>query len=203
VSYPPPGSPRLILASASPRRQDLLKEAGYAFVIHPANVDEDNFPSHLTPTQLAEYLANKKAHALAKDFPHDVILAADTVVALGSQQLGKPTDASHARQMLSTLSGTTHHVITGVAVLRPADNFHRSLTVTSTVQMRKLTPAEIDAYVATHQWQGKAGGYGIQDHDPFVTNMGGSLTNIVGLPIDETADLLRAAGISPIDVTNA
>lgn len=198
MAYPPPTHPRLILASASPRRQSLLREAGYVFVIHPANVDEDNYPPHLSPAALADHLANAKADAVAAEYPNDVTLGSDTVVALGSQILGKPADAAHARQMLATLSGTTHQVITGVAVRHPAKNLTRSLTVTSTVRMRPLTDAEIEAYVAGGQWQGKAGGYGIQDDDPFVTNMGGSLTNIVGLPMEATRDLLSAAGIFPV-----
>ena len=198
MAYPPPHHPRLILASASPRRQSLLREAGYAFVIHPADLNEDDVPANLSPAQIAEYLANAKATAVAKGFPNDVTLGSDTVVALGSQLLGKPADAVHARQMLGTLAGTIHHVTTGVAVFYPARQFRRSLTVTSTVQMRPLTVSEIDAYVASGQWAGKAGGYGIQDDDPFVTNMGGSLTNIVGLPMEATRELLSAAGIFPV-----
>ena len=189
------GSKRLILASASPRRQSLLREAGYAFAIHPANVDEENHPPGLAPERLAEYLAVAKAEAIAKDHPGDVTLGADTVVALGDVLLGKPVDEIDARQMLSKLSGTTHRVMTGVAVIFPAAGFHRSLAITSTVRMRELSIDEIDRYVAGRQWEGKAGGYGIQDQDPFVTNMGGSLTNIVGLPMEATRELLSAAGI--------
>jgi septum formation protein len=99
--------------------------------------------------------------------------------------------------MLALLSGTTHRVITGVAIVRPAAQLQRSLTIISTVQMRALAATEIDRYVAGGQWRGKAGGYGIQDHDPFVTNMGGSLTNIVGLPMEAATELLSAAGIFP------
>jgi septum formation protein len=189
--------PRLILASASPRRQSLLREAGYAFVLHAANLDEDRYPPGLTPAQLAEYLAVAKADAVAALYPRDVTIGADTVVALGDQLLGKPTDPADARRMLARLSGTTHQVITGVAVVGPAVRFHRSLAVTSTVRMRALSPAEIDAYVAGGQWEGKAGGYGIQDPDPFVTHLGGSLTNIVGLPMEAAGELLAAAGIVP------
>ena len=188
---------RLILASASPRRQSLLREAGYAFIIHAANIDEENCPAGMTPAQLAEYLAVAKANAVAEKHPEDVTIGSDTVVALGDQLLGKPTDPDDARRMLSRLSGTTHRVITGVAVVHPATNFRRSLAVTSTVQMRALSPDEIDAYVAGGQWEGKAGGYGIQDRDPFVTNMGGSLTNIVGLPMEAAGELLGGAGIWP------
>ena len=192
-----PEFPRLILASASPRRQSLLREAGYSFVIHPADIDEENYPSGLTPAQLAEFLANAKADAVASVYPNDVTIGSDTIVALGEQLLGKPVDAIHARQMLSQLSGTTHIVITGVAVVQPGISFRASSAVTSTVQMRPLTDDEIERYVAGGEWQGKAGGYGIQDNDPFVTNLGGSLTNIVGLPMEAATKLLSAAGISP------
>ena len=186
--------PRLILASASPRRQSLLREAGYDFHIHPADLDEDNVPPGLSPEALAEHLALAKADAVSVHYPEDVTLGSDTVVALGTELLGKPLTPADARKMLGKLSGTTHRVITGVAVVHPAAMFRRSLTVTSTVHMRSLSPAEIDAYVAGGQWEGKAGGYGIQDQDPFVTNLGGSLTNIVGLPMEATAELLALAG---------
>ena len=192
-----PEFPRLILASASPRRQSLLREAGYSFLIHPADIDEENYPRGLSPAQLAEFLANAKADAVASVYPNDVTIGSDTIVALGEQLLGKPVDAIHARQMLSQLSGTTHIVITGVAVVQPGISFRASSAVTSTVQMRPLTDDEIERYVAGGEWQGKAGGYGIQDNDPFVTNLGGSLTNIVGLPMEAATKLLSAAGISP------
>ena len=187
--------PRLILASGSPRRQELLREAGYAFEVRPADVDESAHPLGLTPAGLAEFLAAEKARAVASRFPDDVVLAADTVVALGDEAVNKPQDAAHARRMLAALSGTTHAVVTAVAVTRAAAGFDRRVTITSTVHMRPLTPREVDDYVATGQWQGKAGGYGIQDPDPFVTRITGSLTNIVGLPMDETRELLREAGV--------
>ena len=190
-------SPTLILASASPRRQSLLRDAGFDITIHPADIDEESYPPNLTPPQIAEYLATAKAALISKQHPGDVTIGSDTVVYLGAQLLGKPTDSIHAREMLSTLSGSTHRVVSGVAVIRPATGFQRVVSVESTVQMRRLTPDEIDRYVAGGQWQGKAGGYGIQDDDPFVTNMAGSLTNIVGLPMEATIELLSAAGIFP------
>ena len=192
----PVASPRLILASASPRRQQLLREAGYDFVIHPADVNEDDHPPML-PADLAEYLASRKAQAVGPRFPGDVVLGADTVVAFGDTVLGKPRDAADARRMLQLLSGTTHVVITGVAVVRAAANYFTASRVMSAVHMRDLSPAEIDRYVAGGQWEGKAGGYGIQDDDPFVTRMSGCHTNIVGLPMREATRLLAQAGITP------
>jgi septum formation protein len=187
----------LVLASASPRRRQLLRDAGYPFVIHPADIDEDDYPPRILPADLAEYLAAQKANAVAKRYPNDVVLAADTVVAFGDRPLGKPADAADACRMLELLAGTTHIVITGVAVARAAANYSARSRVLSAVRMRQLTADEIARYVAGNQWQGKAGGYGIQDQDPFVTRVTGCHTNIVGLPMTETRRLLADAGITP------
>jgi septum formation protein len=189
-------SPRLILASASPRRQQLLREAGYDFRVRPANINEDDHPPML-PADLAEFLASQKAQAIARQHPDDVVLGADTVVAFGDTIVGKPADAADARRMLQLLAGTTHVVITGVAVVRAASAFFTCSRVMSAVHMRDLSPNEIERYVAGGQWEGKAGGYGIQDDDPFVTRMSGCHTNIVGLPVPETQRLLSQAGIFP------
>ena len=188
---------RLILASASPRRSELLREAGFHPVIHPSDIDESIYPPDLMPAALAEFLATAKAKAVAQFYPSDFTLAADTLVVLDLQIVGKPRDAGHAREMLTMLSGSVHQVISGVALVGPQRKFQKVMSVTSTVQMRALSVAEIDQYVLGKQWEGKAGGYGIQDNDPFVTKMSGSLSNIVGLPISEVIDLLASAGIYP------
>lgn len=190
-------TPRLILASASPRRRELLADAGYDFEVHPADIDEDDYPPQMLPADVARFLALSKAEAIAPRFPSDVILAADTVVAFGDVVLGKPADADHARKMLTTLSGTTHIVISGVAVMYAPKKLIRSLRVMSAVRMRPLTQREIDLYVFSNEWQGKAGGYGIQDDDPFVERMSGSHSNIVGLPMEVTVEMLTEAGIVP------
>lgn len=189
--------PRLILASASPRRQQLLTEAGYAFTVYPASIDESDVPPVLSPGDVAEYLAQRKAEVVAARFPDDVVLAADTVVAYADTMLGKPTDADDARRMLRLLGGTVHSVITGVAVAHASAHVFRHARVLSAVHMRALTDAEIDRYVESLDWQGKAGGYGIQDPDPFVTRTSGCHANIVGLPMTTTTALLRDAGITP------
>jgi septum formation protein len=206
----PDASPshHLVVASASPRRQALLREAHYTFVIDPADIDEDDVPTGLLPAELAEHLAVEKARVVAARRPEDVVLAADTVVAHGTTPLGKPADADDARRMLKLLAGSTHHVITGVAVVRRASGFERRARVTSAVRMRELTDAEVERYVASRQWEGKAGGYGLQDaagfptddptKDPFVVTASGSATNIVGLPMDETRALLGQAGVTPL-----
>ncbi len=173
----------------------MLREAGYRFDVRPADIDEAAYPPGLTAGELVTYLAGQKAQAVAISFAGDVVLAADTVVALAGEILGKPGDRNDARQMLRRLSGTTHSVLTGVTVVRPSIGFSRSRLVESSVRMRPLSPNDIDAYLDTNNWQGKAGSYGIQDQDPFVTRITGSLTNIVGLPMEETSELLAAAGI--------
>ncbi len=186
---------RLILASASPRRAELLREAGFDPVIHAADVDEKTLAPGLSPEQTALLLAQAKAEAVARLFPDDLTLGADTVVQLAGQSLGKPGNAQEAQQMLARLSGTTHQVITGLCLLCPARNLRRQQSVVSTVRMRPLSPAEIQAYAAGGLWRGKAGGYGLQDPDPFVLCTAGSPSNIVGLPMEATIQMLAEAGI--------
>jgi septum formation protein len=190
-------SGRLILASASPRRQELLRGAGYEFVVYPAEINEQVFPPNLPPIELAQHLSIVKARAVAARFPADLVLAADTIVVFGDKPLGKPADADDARRMLTLLSGTTHIVITGVTLACRQSDLEQTRTAMSAVRMRWLSTREIEAYVASNQWQGKAGGYGIQDQDPFVTRIAGSHSNIVGLPMEVTAEMLAGVGIVP------
>jgi len=187
---------RLVLASASPRRQQLLRQAGYEFAVFPANIDEDSYPT-LLPIELARHLSFEKAKAVAARFPNDVVLAADTVVAFGDRALSKPEDAEDARRMLTLLSGTTHIVITGVTLMQKESEVQQTRAVMSAVRMRPLTPQEIDGYIAGNQWEGKAGGYGIQDDDPFVIKMSGSQSNIVGLPMEVVEKMLSEVNVLP------
>ena len=190
-------SPPLILASRSPRRVELLREAGFDFEAVPADIDEEQYPPDLEPEEVAEFLARGKATVIAEQQPAAVVLGADTVVSLGDALLGKPEDADHARWMLGQLAGSTHTVVTGVCVLQPGVSpaiAHR----VSTVAMRPLEPAEIDLYIASGDWRGKAGGYGIQDRETVVTRIEGSLTNIVGLPMELVLPMLAAAGVMPV-----
>lgn len=201
-------TPRLYLASRSPQRQKLLRDAGFAFEIDPADVDEEDYPRGMLPSAVVVQLAKVKLKAVSDRHPDDVVLAADTVVAFGDQILGKPLDAEHARQMLRLLAGTTHLAITGVAVGRVVTGFQRAERIMSAIRMRPLSEKEIQDYVETGAWQGKAGGYGIQDADfhagilpagtqPFVQRIAGCHTNIVGLPMKLSAKLLEAAGVFP------
>jgi septum formation protein len=190
-------SPRLVLASRSPRRQELLREAGYQFDIDPADVDEESYPPSMLPADVALELARSKANKVSEAHQEDVVLGADTVVAFGDKVIGKPRDKQDARRILFLLAGTTHIVITGVAVVRRATGFFRNARVMSAVRMRPLTAGDVDKYIATGDWQGKAGAYGIQDKDPFVERISGDHTNIVGLPMKKTKELLSAAGVEP------
>jgi septum formation protein len=188
---------RFILASRSPRRVELLNDAGFVFDTVPADIDEETYPQTHTPVEVAEFLARAKAEAVAQLHPDHVVLGADTVVAHGSAILGKPEDSQHARWMLGQLSGSVHEVASAVCLVHKATDRVEVRHTVSTVSMRPLEAAEIEMYVASGDWRGKAGGYGIQDRDPFVTNMGGSLTNIVGLPMELTVPLLASFGILP------
>lgn len=198
-SIAPENAPgKLFLASASPRRQKLLTDAGYVFEVDAADIDENAYPLALTPPQIAEHLAKEKARVVAGRHPNGVVLAADTVVTFGDRVLGKPLDEADALRMLALLSGTTHIVITGVAVVREGGVIIRSSRVMTAVRMRMLRPPELSSYIATGDWRGKAGGYGIQDRDPFVTRISGSQTNVVGLPMKLTRQMLGEAGIVPM-----
>lgn len=180
---------RLVLASRSPQRVKLMRDAGYDFDTDPADIDEEAYPRDLSPEQIARWLAHQKAARVLSRHPQDMILAADTVVALGEHLLGKPEDEPHADRMLRQLSGSTHEVSTGIALLCPVRRIEIVDHVTSHVQMRRLTDTEIARYVASGDWRGKAGGYGIQDNDPFVTCMQGSVTNVIGLPMERVMEL--------------
>lgn len=182
----------LILGSGSPRRRDLLAQIGVnPDDIRPPDIDETPRKTEL-PRPYCARMAREKAQAVSAA-PEDVVLCADTTVALGRRILGKPEDADEARAFLNMLSGRRHRVITAVAVRLGEKLWTRE--VQSQVKMKPLSALEIDAYLATGDWQGKAGGYGIQGPaGAFIPWISGSFTGIVGLPLTETANLLRAAG---------
>ena len=182
--------PRLVLASQSPRRRELLEQLGVALEVRPAHADESVHPGEAAPDYVLR-VARDKARTVAGDF----VLAADTAVVLRGEVLGKPRDAADARRMLSALSGTAHEVLTGVCVRRAAVRIEASAVVSSTVRFAKLSPAQIAWYVETREPLDKAGAYAIQGAGgAFVLGVEGSVSNVVGLPLAETADLLRRAG---------
>lgn len=183
---------RLILGSASPRRRELLAQIGVvADDIRPPEIDETPARGEL-PRPYAQRLAREKALAVAAG-PDEIVLSADTTVALGRRIYGKPADAGEAAAFLFALSGRRHRVVTAVAV-RLGDRLWQRDSV-SVVRMKPLGNAEVNAYIASGDWQGKAGGYSIQGPaGAFIPWISGSYTGIVGLPLAETAGLLQAAG---------
>ena len=182
----------LILASGSPRRIELLAQIGVApAAIDPAGVDEAPQPGE-RPEALAARLAEAKARAVAVRHPGAHVLGADTVVACGRRILPKAAHEAEVRACLRLLSGRRHRVISGLCVVAP-DASARRRVVTSVVAFKRLTAAEIEAYVQSGEWQGKAGGYAIQGRAAaFVRFLSGSYSNVVGLPLFETAGLLAA-----------
>ena len=187
-------SKQLILGSGSPRRRELLAVLG----LHPADVrapDVDETPQKgELPRSYCNRITAAKAAALPVD-TDEVILCADTTVALGRRIMGKPSDQDEARAFLQRLSGRRHKVITAVAV-KTAERIWQK-DVVSTVQMKRLSPQELEGYLATGDWQGKAGAYGIQGPaGAFISWISGSYPAIMGLPLPETAHLLQAAGLN-------
>ena len=183
----------LVLASASPRRLQLLSSLGLLLEVAPVDIDETPAPGE-EPAALALRLAEAKAALAATRHPGRLVVAADTVVALGGETLGKPKDAREAQAMLQRLSGARHEVFTAVAARR--DRQAASRLSRSEVDFRVLGPAEIEAYVATGEPMDKAGAYGIQGVAAvFVSRLCGSYSGVVGIPLHDTAELLRDFGI--------
>ncbi len=187
----------ITLASQSPRRAMILRDAGIEFqVIVPQFEEPDHAEWRFGPEEFAESASYYKARDVAEERPYDVILAADTVVAMDGELFGKPRDEADARRILSRLAGSTHQVITGVTLFEPTASRRLICHDVTQVRMRRLSDDELNAYLATRQWEGKAGAYGIQDeHDPFVEAIEGSFTNVVGLPIELVRDMLTTFGI--------
>jgi len=189
--------PRLILASESPRRRALLAEAGYAFDAVSPDVDE-SAPQGAAPEQIALELACRKARAVAGRNPRGVVLGADTVVALNGATLGKPAGRADAIAMLGRLAGSRHAVLTGVCVLDAATGREQAECVRTWVTMKPMSLDEITAYVDSGEAYGKAGSYAIQETaDRYVERVEGSFSNVVGLPIERTAEILAAFGVEP------
>ena len=189
--------PHLILASASPRRVDLLAQINIIpNKIVPADIDEEPRKDEL-PTELAARLAAEKARAVAADHPGAIVIGADTVVAVGRRVLPKAEDAETAQRCLKMLSGRRHRVIGGLAIIDAGGKLHSRL-VTTAVAFRNLDPSDIAAYIQSGEWHGKAGGYAVQGLAAiYIRKIIGSYSNIVGLPLFETSSLLKGLGFSP------
>ena len=185
---------RLILASQSPRRKELLAQIGvYPDDIIPADISEIPLKKEI-PLKLAARLASEKASSVALTAPDNWVLAADTVVACGRRILGKPENISEAERFLKLLSGRRHRVISGVCLITP--NKKKIIkTIVTAVKFKLLSKEELESYLETEEWHGKAGGYAIQGYaGTFVKWISGSYSNVVGLPLFETAGMLRGAG---------
>jgi septum formation protein len=188
--------PDLVLASASPRRRELLERIGLRLRVAPVDLDETPRPGE-SPRPYAQRLAAEKCAAAAGRLGEELpVLAADTVVVLEGNIFGKPADAAEAASMLERLSGRRHEVVTAYHIRHRGTAVERA--VTTAVTFRLLAPVEIAAYVASGEWQGKAGGYAVQGIAAlFATELRGSLTNVIGLPLAEVVADLRAVGALP------
>lgn len=186
----------LVLASMSPRRRELMTEGGYEFdVVEPPFEEPDAASPHVPPANHVESLAFFKARSVSRQFPNHVILAADTIAYLNGEIIGKPVDRDDARRILEDMSGTTHEVLTGVALYEPRSGRRRITHDVTKLRVRDLSNKEIEAYLNTGEWIGKAGAYGIQDEgDKFVERIEGSFTNVVGLPMELIDKLFREWG---------
>ena len=188
------GSPTLILASQSPRRLSLLSQIGITpDEVSPADINEDPIDGEI-PRDHALRLAQEKAAKVAGDNPDAIILAADTVVGVGRRILPKADNLEQAKYCLDLLSGRGHRVFTGVAVIK-ADGDMLSRVVETRLTMKRLSAPELLSYLDSGEWDGKAGGYGIQGSaEGFISKLIGSYSNVVGLPLFETRNLLQGAG---------
>lgn len=188
---------RLVLGSASPRRLDLLAQIGFIpDAVRPADIDETPH-RHEAPRDYVQRMATEKCAAIvAAD--DEIVLTADTVVVAGRRILGKPADRQQAKEFLTLLGGRRHRVMTAVALRHGSKSWRR--LVETIVRMRPLSPTEIETYLGSDEWQGKAGGYAVQGRaGAFVSWMSGSFSAVVGLPLAETAMLLKAAGKLPAE----
>ena len=193
----PQPRPPLVLASASPRRRALLEQIGYApDTVEPAALDEAVLPGE-QPEAHAARLAHEKASSVAARHPGAFVLGADTVVACGRRILDKAESEESARRSLSLLSGRRHRVFGGVVVIDPTGRAVSRLVRTA-VTFKRLSAEELEDYLASGEWRGKAGGYAIQGRAAaFVRFVGGSYSNVVGLPLHETYGLLAGLGLLP------
>jgi len=186
----------IILASSSPRRRELLSQAGIPFIVMPADVDEENAELYGNPEQKAEQLAYMKASAVAKKIGKGLVIGADTIVVCAGEVFGKPADRTDARRMLTTLNGREHQVITGIALLDAAGGTSRIGHEVTTVRFSQLLPEEIEAYINSEEPFDKAGSYAVQGRGALmVDGIEGCYTNVVGLPLRKLYIMLKEFGV--------
>jgi septum formation protein len=189
-----PQSFRLILASGSLGRRELLKQAGYQFEVLPANIDEPTGEDANDPRTYVQQVAWLKAAAVAPQIDQGLVLAADTVGWINGQVIGKPADEADARRILRTLGGTIHELWTGVTIWRRPDDVQIQWQKVSRVHFKRMSDVELDTYFATRTWQGCSGAYAIQEKDdPYVTVVEGSASNVIGLPMETLEKVLAEA----------
>jgi septum formation protein len=189
--------PPLVLASASPRRASLLEEAGYQFIVCPPDPSvEAEFESASAAQLLVVELALAKAEAIADQFDNAVILAADTVAECEGEILGKPRDREHAAEILTALSGKNHYVLTGVALIRMPGWQTVTRMEQTLLTMAPLSNGQIESYLDSGQWRGKAGAFGYQDGLDWVRITRGLASNVVGLPVERLPGMLRQLGVT-------
>ncbi len=182
---------RLILASGSLGRRELLARAGYRFAVMPANIDEPTGEDFADPRHLVQHIAWLKAAAVAPRVESGVVLTADTLGWIHGQPVSKPADEADARCILRTLSGTVHELWTGVCLWRRPDDMQIAWQEVSRVALRSLDDAEIDTYLKTRLWEGCSGAYAIQEeNDPYLQVVEGSTSNVIGLPMETLEKVL-------------
>jgi septum formation protein len=182
----------IILASASPRRRQLLAEAGYRFTVVQPDIDEPAFSAEsISACEYAKLLALAKAKSVAGKYPDCLVIGADTVVDFQGQIVGKPAGAKEARQITEKLFSAPHKVITGIAVVRLRDNIKLVKSDTTTVYPKKMTTGQLSEHIKSGSWRDKAGAYAIKETgDEFIERLEGSLTNVMGLPMELLKSLL-------------
>ncbi|MBN1804172.1 MAG: septum formation protein Maf [Sedimentisphaerales bacterium] len=183
---------KIILASASPRRKDLMQKEGYQFDVVVSNVAESDFPVYdMAPAEYAKTLALAKAKDVAKDYPDAVVIGADTIADCDGRIIGKAEDEKDAERITRLLFSKPHKIITGLAIIRLSDDLEIVKADTTIVYPRKMTDAQIARHIKGGTWAGKAGAYAIQETgDEFVEHIEGSLTNVMGLPMELLNKLL-------------
>jgi septum formation protein len=184
--------PPLILASASPRRAELLKQLSLEFQIVPSDAAEV-FDEQLSPLEVCQLNAHRKARAVAKKHPDALVLGADTLVFLDQEIMGKPADLAEARRMLARLQGRTHQVVTGVSLIHLRTHRERIFAASTDVTFHPLTVEQINVYLSKMNPLDKAGAYAVQEHgDTIVAEIFGSFSNVVGMPVEQVAEELKA-----------
>lgn len=186
-------SSHIILASKSPRRRQLLSEAGYEFIVIPPDIDESVFDTDgIEASDYAKQLALAKAGNVARKHQESLVIGADTVVDCAGQIIGKPADAKEAEQITKKLFSTPHKVITGIAIVRYSDNVEVVDSDTTKIIPKKITAEQIAGHIKSGSWQDKAGAYAIKETgDEFIEKIEGSLTNVMGLPMELLERLLQ------------